>query len=103
MSNEQPKEQEEPIKKNQTVITNSDNHLTLYVNHSLLGMSPWDIQMMFSILEAGMSGNSQVNQVATIVMSPQHAKAFHQALTKNLEVYEKEFGVITVPDPSKLK
>lgn len=44
-----------------------------------------------------MPGGNQVNIVARIAMSPQHAKLFSQILAKNLEKYEQEFGEITIP------
>jgi hypothetical protein len=35
--------------------------------------------------------------VERIVMSPQHTKAFHQALEENVRRYESQFGAITTP------
>jgi hypothetical protein len=43
----------------------------------------------------------QVNVVARIGMSPQHAKLFAKVLNKNLEEYEKQFGQIKIPEGSK--
>lgn len=44
-----------------------------------------------------MPGNKQVNIVARIAMSPQHAKLFAKVLEQNIEDYEKKFGEIQVP------
>ena len=35
-------------------------------------------------------GSVNVNEVATIIMSPQHAKEFAEKLTKNVKQYEDE-------------
>ena len=42
-------------------------------------------------------GGKQVNIVARVAMTPQHAKLFAQILQKNIEKYEDEFGEIKVP------
>lgn len=48
-----------------------------------------------------MPGGKQVNIVARIAMSPQHAKLFSQILARNIENYEKEFGEIRIPEAPK--
>jgi hypothetical protein len=48
-----------------------------------------------------MPGGKQVNVVARIAMSPQHAKLFAQILQRNIEQYENEFGEIKVPQGVK--
>lgn len=46
-------------------------------------------------------GGKQVNIVARVAMSPQHAKLFSKILTKNVEKYEEEFGEIKIPEGAK--
>lgn len=44
-----------------------------------------------------MPGGDQVNIVARIAMSPQHAKLYSKVLAQNVEKYEEEFGEISIP------
>ena len=48
-----------------------------------------------------MPTGNQVNIVARIAMSPQHAKLFLEVLAKNIKRYEEEFGKISIPKPPK--
>ncbi len=83
-------------------FTKSDEYVSLYVNHSQLNISQWDVQMNFSILQTGrILVEGQVKHLATVIMSPMHAKAFYNALAETLKIYEKEYGDIKLPDNPK--
>jgi len=62
-----------------------------------LNISPWDILLEFhhqSIVGADPEGTAQVatKLVERIVMSPQHAKALHNALGQAVAQWEAAFG-----------
>lgn len=66
-------------------------------------MSTFDLVFSFNINKGSKSGNS-IEQIAEIVMSPQHAKAFAMTLSDTVRNYEKLFGTINVqPDPEVAK
>ena len=81
-----------------------------YCNGVGVAMSPWDFTMQFTLTSAAMASRHEVSGmeatptppelsvdqqvVARLVMSPQHAKAFHALLTGNIANYESQFGEI---------
>jgi hypothetical protein len=72
-----------------------------YVNGISVMTSQWDFVFDFqqmTILGKSEEGEPQValRHVERLIMSPQHAKAFHAVLTETLQRYEASFGV--VPD-----
>jgi len=73
-----------------------ENYLSIYSNSVNLILSPWDIRMIFGELRD--NGNQQmvIENRASIVMSPQHAKAFLVVLTNHMKSYEAQHGTISV-------
>ncbi len=73
---------------------------TIYVNSSRMGLSPWDIRVTLGqVME--IDAETQVNEdLVTVVMSPQHAKAVLSSLTLVVAAYEKAFG--DLPDNLKM-
>lgn len=71
-------------------------HKSLYVNSSRMGISPYDVRMVVGqVIEVA---EGQVNEDhATIIMSPEHAKAFLRNLEKTIASYEETFGEIKDP------
>ncbi|MEH7256687.1 DUF3467 domain-containing protein [Bacillus toyonensis] len=63
--------------------------LTLYVNSSNVAVGVHD----FSI-EIFQETKAESNFIGTILMSPQHVKAFAHVLTQNIQQYEELFGTI---------
>jgi hypothetical protein len=81
--------------------TGSEQPLLIYCNHALVAMTVWDITIdigQAQLREVREREDGQtvipVDFKARIVMSPQHAKAFSQALAQNLRQYENDFGEI---------
>ena len=62
----------------------------IYVNTTQIQSSNWDIRILFS----ERLPNDTVEPRAAIVLSPQHAKAFLEALVKNVAKFEVMFGSI---------
>ncbi len=79
-------------------VVRSANFLSLYINNTKFGYTQWDIQMVCSqlIITADMS-KAQVEELATLTMSPQHAKAMYLSMANNLRLYEAEHGEIVLP------
>lgn len=74
----------------------SPEHKNLYVNSSRMGISPYDVRMIVGQVVEIAEG--QVNEDhATIIMSPEHAKAFLRNLEKTIASYEENFGEIKDP------
>ncbi len=74
----------------------------LYVNSTEFAITPWDIQMQLNHVHAEASALI-IEQVATVSMSPQHAKAFAIALASNVREWESNYGEITLPEGVILK
>jgi len=68
-----------------------------YVNNVGLRMSIWDFVLDFGIILEADVDKLTFRDVATIVMSPQHAKAFAKVLTRHIKGYEDQFGRIPLP------
>lgn len=77
-------------------IVRSDKYVTLYTNQVELGYSAWDVQ--FSLIQVhGRSSDVVGEEIATITMSPQHAKAMVIPLLNTIIQYETKHGVIQIP------
>jgi hypothetical protein len=71
----------------------AENFQTLYINSSKFGFSAYDFRI--TIGRTFGTGNSQVNQdLAELLMSPQHAKSFFQLLGDAIDKYEAQFGAV---------
>lgn len=74
----------------------------LYSNNVSIQSLPWDVTMVFGQI-LGIHEDAEGKRVAaarpqaTIVMSPQHAKAFLIALGDNIRKYEQHYGPIALP------
>ena len=68
----------------------------IYANQIQVGFTPWDIQMMFRNVYIVDTGKTTIENVATIIMSPQHAKVMTQILIQHIMDYERQHGVITL-------
>lgn len=72
----------------------SDTFLSLYANSVNIRLTPWDVQLIFGeILEADERKLVIENHLA-VTLSPQHAKALLNALSGQVQAYERQFGEI---------
>jgi hypothetical protein len=82
------------------VMTRSEKYINLYTNQVEIGFSAWDVQ--FSIMQVhGRTGDIRGEEVATITMSPQHAKAMVIPLMNTIFQYEEQHGVVKIPGQSE--
>src|SRR5215208_2538311 len=86
----------EKRKRPQLDMTHSEDVPLFYANNVATKLTPWDLTMNFGIITDTKPGRITVKDTATVVMSPQHAKVFSQLLTRNIEKYEKRFGVLPI-------
>lgn len=78
------------------VMVRSDKYVNLYTNQVELGYSAWDVQM--SIMQVhGRTSDVAGEEIATVTMSPQHAKAMAIPFLNTIIQYESQHGVIPVP------
>jgi Protein of unknown function (DUF3467) len=97
-----------------TNVPTTTEPATTYVNAAQIVFSPWDFGLQFSHIVASISSKPpkaeeaadeapeeseteisvEQRSVSHIVMSPQHTKAFLNALQDNVRKYEAQFGEI---------
>lgn len=89
----------EPEKPGRDVATaDSDDYFTAYANSANFAHTFFDFQIHFAEIKVRNLQNIVVESFATIIMSPQHAKAFLEHLSQNVALYEARFGEIKIPD-----
>ena len=73
------------------VKMDNSSHI-LYSNQVNISVSPYDMKFDFSII-VKMDGNIfGIDNIATVMMSPQHAKSFAKLLNSQVNLYEESFG-----------
>ena len=93
MTNETPKDTFDLRKYKRT-----PNFTTIYTNNVNFAFTPVDIQMICSTTTASMDENIEaVEEVATIIMTPQQAKAVLGAFLFHVQRYEEAHGEIIMP------
>jgi hypothetical protein len=81
----------------------SPNFTAIFTNNVNFAFSPIDVQMICSRTVASMDKDVEaVEEVTTIIMTPQHAKAVLYALQGNLQAYEEKHGEIKMPNDAQL-
>lgn len=73
----------------------------IYANSSATSSTPFDIHILLSTISAkladsGLPDGNVVSESIDIIMSPQHFKMFAGALKKQIEDFEKIYGVIEI-------
>jgi len=70
-----------------------DSHQPVYSNVAQVLHTAYDFQFTFGQVD-GSSNPSKIKAVATVMVSPQHAKQLANVLNKNVEKYESTNGII---------
>lgn len=91
-----PEEKEQSATPTQPKRKLSPNAVRLYVNQTEFALTPWDIQIQLGNIHSEDSGLI-IEELATLFMSPQHAKAFAMALLTNVASWETAYGQIQLP------
>ncbi len=80
-----------------TVRTPPGGTPTVYSNQVQVVISPWDLRFIFAELEEATAEEMVVTERVRIAMSPAHARAFLELLSRQLDKYEGGFGPIHDP------
>ena len=73
---------------------------TVYANNVGLRTALFDFTMDFGLIVEADEERLVIKDVVTLIMSPQHAKAFAEVLTQHVEGYEEKFGPLPrIPRP----
>jgi hypothetical protein len=76
----------------------SEGAPSLYVNSVEMGASAWDVRVKLGeAFGQYADGRPIVKHLATLVMSPAHAKAMMEALQITVKTWEDKFGEIDLP------
>lgn len=77
----------------------SQDYKVFYANQSRMRMSQADIQVYFGLLtdDPNAPGTFTNEEIASVIMAPQHAKAFALSFLAAVNSYETAFGEIKLP------
>lgn len=88
---------------NTKVVFKKSEENPIYINNVSINSTYFDFLFSFrvsSITEEGDGTVVNTEELLKVVMSPQHAKAFVQALDRQIKIYEGNFGELQVPKES---
>lgn len=75
-------------------------HKEWYSNTTRIGVTPWDVHIVFGhVIEHG-PAQQNIEDLVSIVMSPQHAKVLLGQWAQAIQTYEAQFGPI--PDLAQI-
>jgi len=79
----------------------SEKFVSIYSNSTNMEASPWDFKFTFGYVVKAPTVNTppEIEALAEVIMSPQHAKALFGILKFHIEEYEKQIGEIKLPQP----
>ena len=78
----------------------SENYTLVYSNQVQIGMSPYDFQFVFGRLFTTEENETYVEELVSILMSPQHALAMILPMLNMVIQYERQYGSINLPQDS---
>lgn len=81
------------------VSTRSADFKDIYTNNTRVGMSPWDMSLIFALAKETQPGILTTEDQAIVRMSPQQFKTFVSAISASLQAWEEVFGAISVTSP----
>jgi hypothetical protein len=82
-------------------VARSESFASLYTNDTQVQLSPWDVRLIFGIIDRPPSADNptiHVTAVGEVRMSPQHAKRVATILLRQLKTYEETVGPIPQPE-----
>ncbi|MHB1815743.1 MAG: DUF3467 domain-containing protein [Steroidobacteraceae bacterium] len=84
------------IFKTAPVNRRAPDHKTVYSNVIRTGITPFDIRIVFGQVAEPIPGTpaQQVEELATVIISPEEAKAMIPFLEQAVQVYEEQYGQI---------
>jgi|GEM_PF-6358461 len=88
ITNEYP--DEEGGKKQLVTVVTPENFPIYYADAVRTAISLYDLKLTFAVTTATADGNNIMTELATIILSPLHAKRLLESLEKNVRQYENE-------------
>ncbi len=86
----------QPAPKMREIVVD-ENHKTFYVNSVQIQQSLYDFKLIFGLFDTLPNGKTQITNLETILISPQHAKELANVLTENVRLYEENFMPLPMP------
>ena len=81
-------------KRQKEVYSGVEEPPTYYSNSAEIGTSLWDIRINWGEIKEATKERILVKHLATVYMSPSHAKAVAELLNEKIKEYEETFGPI---------
>jgi Protein of unknown function (DUF3467) len=75
--------------KQNVTIGRTPEYSIFYADGARMSVSAYDMKLTFTVTETMFNNDARITEVATVVLSPQHAKDLAEALTRNVADYEK--------------
>jgi hypothetical protein len=90
--------------KRQVSIGRAQDYALMYADGVRISISGYDIKLTFTVTETLATGNVMITEMATIAISPQHAKELAVVLTRNVAQYEKDIMPLEMKEyPPKIE
>ena len=85
------KKSEQPIKRDTSIdVITPENLPIMYADSARVAMSYYDFKLTFAVTTTLVDGKNIMQELATVILSPLHAKMLVDTLSKNVERYERE-------------
>lgn len=93
-------EKKAPARKQMNVQIDADDDIAqgIYTNFTLINHNETEFVVDFVYVQPN---TPRAKVRSRVIMSPRHARQFLAAFTRNIEMYEKKFGAIPTPKPTK--
>lgn len=92
------KHTKETPEKPKVSIGRTQDFSIIYADGARLSISAYDIKLTFTITESLFNNDVRITEIATVVLSPQHAKDLAKTLTANVADYEKNIMPLDMKD-----
>ena len=77
--------------------------VSLYTNKTMVRTSGFDVRFLFGVVGEASGDVVQINEVAELHMSPEHAKQLTSILVRQLAEYESRVGPIPMEGGEQLR
>ena len=67
---------------------------TIYINSAQVEISPWDVKIRLGQVTQATEEKLVIGELAHVFMTPEHTKAFMEALQVSLKLYEDTYGKV---------
>jgi len=79
------------------VTRKASDHRSIYANVCRTNTGPWDISLIFALMvetEGGSPGQAHPEDLVTVILSPEEAKAVAGIVASAVQSYEQAYGPI---------